>query len=350
MSETSLKDVLTGYRNLSFSDRAAFYYTVSNDINVCEAGLQDFLISTRMKEESSCVYCEGEHIVKNGKRKDGTQRYICRDCGKSFIPTSHSIMARTRKRLAVWTGYLKCMMDRKTLKEASEECGISMTTAFAWRHKILDALHELADKVYLDGTVEADETFFNVSYKGNHKNSRNFSMPREPHKRGSDVHRRGLSAEKVCVPCMISEAGISYARPAKLGKVSSESILHAFSGKVSPDAVLCTDREKAYTAFAGANGNRLIQTDPDCRIREDKGQIYGIQRINAYHRTLKDLIRGFHGVSTKYLGNYIVWNDLICNQRRNRGDTVTQLLGQILCVRMTVPGSSISARAPLPCL
>ena len=350
MSETSFKDVLKGYRNLSFSDRAAFYYTVSNDIDVCDTSLQDFLTSTRLKEESSCVYCEGAHIVKNGKRKDGTQRYICRDCGKSFIPTSRSITSGTRKRLAVWTGYLRCMMDRKTLKEASEECGISVTTAFAWRHKILDALHELADKVYLEGNVEADETFFNVSYKGNHKNSRCFTMPREAHKRGSDVHTRGLSSEKVCVTCMISEAGISYARPAKLGKVSSECILHTFYGKVSPDAVLCTDREKAYISFAGSNGNRLTQTDPDCRITTDQGKEYGIQRINAYHRTLKDFIRGFHGVSTKHLGNYIVWNDLLGNHRRDREDTVRQLLGQILCARMTVRNRSISARAPLPCL
>ena len=350
MSETNLKDVLTGYRNLSFADRAAFYYTVSNDVDLSESNLQDFLISTRMKDNGSCIYCEGLHVVKNGKRKDGTQRYICRDCGRSFIPGSHSITSGTRKRLSVWALYLKCMMDRKTLKEASEECGISVTTAFAWRHKILDALHVMADKVFLDGTVEADETFFNVSYKGNHKNSRRFTMPRKPHQRGSDVHTSGLSSEKVCVPCMISEAGISYAKPAKLGKISSACIQHTFEGKVSPDAVLCTDREKAYVSFAISNGNRLIQTDPDCRIMTVQGKRYGIQRINAYHRTLKDFIRGFHGVSTKHLGNYIVWNDLLLNHRRNREEAVSQLLGQILCVRMTVPGSSISSRAPLPCL
>ena len=79
--------------------------------------------------------------------------------------------------MGIWIKYLKCMLDKKTLKESSEECGISVTTAFLWRHKILDALREVTDKVYLDGTVEADETFFNVSYKGNHKNSKSFTMP-----------------------------------------------------------------------------------------------------------------------------------------------------------------------------
>ena len=92
----------------------------------------------------------------------------------------------------------------------------------------------------------------------------------------------------------------------------------------------------------------MIQTDTDCRITADHGKTYGIQRINAYHRTLKDFLRGFHGVSTKHLGNYLVWNGVIRNKRRGREDTAGQLFSQILCTRMTVPGSSISARAALP--
>ena len=78
-------------------------------------------------------------------RKDGVQRLLCRDCKKSFIPSSCSIALGTRENLSVWAQYLKCMSDRKTLKETVEECSISVTTAFYWRHKILDALQELTD-------------------------------------------------------------------------------------------------------------------------------------------------------------------------------------------------------------
>jgi hypothetical protein len=35
------------------------------------------------------------------------------------------------------------MLEQKTLKETSEECHISMSTAFTWRHKILDTLSGL---------------------------------------------------------------------------------------------------------------------------------------------------------------------------------------------------------------
>ncbi|MCR5748407.1 MAG: IS1595 family transposase, partial [Lachnospiraceae bacterium] len=219
---------------------------------------------------------------------------------------SHSVTSRTRKQLSVWANYLRCMMDKKTLSETAEECQISVSTSFAWRHKILDALQELAGKVYLDGTVEADETFFNVSFKGNHKKSTDFSMPRAAHKRGNAVHTKGLSAEKVCVPCAVNDSGVAYAKPAKLGKVSSKCIKETFEGIISPEATLCTDREKAYRNFAKQKDMNLIQTNTDDSVIEVEGKSYGVQRINAYHTGLKNFIRRFHGVSTKHLGNYIV--------------------------------------------
>ena len=344
---TDLKEILTAYRNLSFGDRAAFYSTISNDICITDDHLQSFLISTRITADHGCIYCGSTHVVKNGTRKDGTQRFLCRDCRRSFLPSSVSVTSRTRKRLSVWAACLGCMLDRKTLKETSEECGISMTTAFTWRHKVLDALHEMTDKVYLDGVVEADETFFDVSYKGNHKG---FTLPREPHKRGHSVHTKGLSSEKVCVPCAVNEAGVSYAKPAKTGKVSSECISKVFDGMISPHATLCTDNEKAYLDFARERKIRLVQMGTDSRVIAKDGKTYGIQRINAYHSRLKGFLQKFHGVSSKYLGNYIVWHGLMENNRRKRAELFSLLLACVLTIRKTVYGRDIPRRPALPAI
>ena len=118
MSE--LKDVITSYNSLSFCDRIVFYTTISNDIPLTD-DIQSFLIETRFGG-NSCICCNGMHVVKNGKRRDGTQRYLCRDCHRSFIPSSDSITSRTRKSVSIWAAYLKCMLEQKTLKETSEEC------------------------------------------------------------------------------------------------------------------------------------------------------------------------------------------------------------------------------------
>jgi len=111
---------------------------------------------------------------------------------------------------------------------------------------------------------------------------------------------------------------------------------------------LCTDKGRAYLDLAGTNDLELVQMDTDCRTSAKEGEDYGIQRINAYHSRLKLFIRRFHGVSTKHLGNYIVWNDLLFGNHRNRDTFFAQLWGQLLCARITRYWQDIPRRPPLP--
>lgn len=302
----NLKEFINAYHKLSYSDRVVFYSTVTNNVDINADNLQDFLTKNRITEECKCVYCSGKHIVKNGTRKDGVQTYICRDCGKSFSASSNSITSRTRKKISIWAKYLKCMIDKKTLNESADECGISLRTAFVWRHKILDAIKEVAEKTYLEGVVEADETFFNVSYKGNHSKSNTFTMPRKAHKRGGSVHTKGLCS------------------------------------------TLCTDHEKAYLDFAKKKQINLIQMEVECNTLDVNNRMFGIQRINAYHSRLQGFIKKFHGVATKYLDNYIVWNDIVQNNHGNTLELLKQLLGVITCIRKTIYNRDIPRRAALP--
>lgn len=48
------------------------------------------------------------------------------------------------------------MSDKKTLKETADKCSISVTTAFYWRHKILDVLKEV--------TVHNSDIFARTSF------------------------------------------------------------------------------------------------------------------------------------------------------------------------------------------
>jgi transposase-like protein len=148
----------------------------------------------------------------------------------------------------------------------------------------------------------------------------------------------------------VNENGVAYAKPAKLGKVSSECITKVFNGVISPNSTLCTDNEKAYIQFAGEHGISLIQMDTDCRVKEIQGKDYGIQRINVYHSRLKGFLQVFRGVSTKYLENYLIWTNLLANNRRGREDILSMLFSQILTVRMTERTADIPKRPPIPCM
>ena len=238
--------------------------------------MNDFLTKERFANGRVCPECGSTHIVRNGHRTDGTQRFICRDCKKSFVVASNSIVSGTRKDLYVWEKYISCMMQGLSLRRTAEECHISKNTAFYWRHKILDALQNMADSVTLNGIVEADETFFTVSYKGNHKHSKTFVMPRKSYHRGGQTHTRGLSREKACVSCAVNRSGLSIAKVSNCGRVSADNLDKVFKGRIAESSTLVTDAINSYVNFAKNNSLNLVQVESG----KSKKGIYNIQSIN----------------------------------------------------------------------
>ena len=138
-----------------------------------------------LPDRPSCPHCKSNHIVKNGHKKD-TQRYFCKDCKKSFVITNNTLLYYSKKSLSTWEKYFECLLNKFSLRKSAKICNIDVSTAFIWRHKVLDVLQNMQNTVNMDGVVEADEAYFHVNYKGDHKKS-NFKLPRKVHRRGKAV-------------------------------------------------------------------------------------------------------------------------------------------------------------------
>jgi transposase-like protein len=307
-----IKDVFTLYTQLSPQEQKKLYTMISYQLPT-DNDFEQFIKDERFTTGFVCPHCgcighisRNGHIYKtdkDGNRTINKQRYICKDYGKSFTVLSNSVASGTRKNLSIWESFAKCMLNGFSVRKSANICGIHRNTAFAWRHKLLDALQQPAEKARLDGIIEADETFFRVSYKGNHKKS-SFKIPRETRKRGGSAHKRGLSKEQVCVPCAIDRKGHSYGKIASLGRIATKNLHTVYDGKICSESTLCTDKMNAYVRFAKSKNIKLIQLKSG---KEKKG-IYNIQRINNYHTKLKKFMDKFNGVATKYLNNYLVWH------------------------------------------
>lgn len=308
----SIRDVFTLYTQLSPQEQKKLYSMISYQLPT-DNNFEEFVKDERFTSGFVCPHCGCiGHISRNGHiyktDKDGNktidkQRYVCKDCGKSFTVLSNSVASGTRKNLSIWESFAKCMMNGFSVRKSAGICGIHRNTAFVWRHKLLDALQKHAEKSKLDGIIEADETFFRVSYKGNHRRS-SFKMPRESRKRGGSAHKRGLSTEQVCVPCAIDRKGNSYSKIASLGRIATKNLHSIFDDKICSKSTLCTDKMNAYIRFAKNNDIQLIQL----KSGKVKKGIYSIQRINSYHSKLKKFMDRFNGVATKYLNNYLIWH------------------------------------------
>ena len=199
------------------------------------------------------------------------------------------------------------------------------------------------NSVTLNGIIEADETFFSLSYKGNHKNGM-FKMPRKAHKRGHMTHIRGLSKEKVCVPCAVNRNGLSIAKATNLGRVSTQDLHSLYDNRIAENSTLVTDIMNSYTRFANKNGLELIQLKGSKTI---KG-IYNIQHINNYHSQLKQFLSPFNGVSTKHLDNYLIWHNFVNCAPESEVDKRVILLKFVLTQSMTIFYRDIPKKPELP--
>ena len=304
MPSASLRLILTELNKLNAYEVKQLYNVVEDKaVNLASITfISNQVKETKFSKGIICPHCGSVHAVRNGKVK-GKQRYICRDCNKSFGDFTKSIVSGTKSTYDKWFLYIKCMVKGFSLRKTAIEVGITLTTAFYWRHKILTALQSTVEHEKLHGIVEADETFFLESFKGNHTKSGVFTMPRPARKRGGSSKYRGISSEQICVTCAVDRSGKILAQPACRGRINVKTLESVYKTTLDHSAILCTDKHRSYIQFAKNMGLQLIQIEHG----KTKQDIYHIQHINAYHSTLKNWIRHFKGVSTKRLNNYLIW-------------------------------------------
>ena len=256
-----------------------------------------------------CRKCSAKQVVKFGKDKNGKQRYKCKSCGATFTETSFSAISRTRHSDVVWSDYIYLLLKGASLEECAFRCGISVRTAFIWRHKILHALQKDQSNRMMGGIIEADEMFLPVSYKGNHSKSKRFTMPRSPFKRGTD--NRSNRIAKACIMCAVERNGQSYSEVIGVGQPTTKMIDHAFGKRIIPDSIMLADGALAMkNYFTKKTDVALVQLQSTTSGSHKGGDpeirgIYHIQSVNNYHKRLTGFLRRYNGVSTKYLNHYV---------------------------------------------
>ena len=67
-----------------------------------------------------CPHCGGEHIVKKGKDRAGKQRYLCKQCGRTFGASTLSVIGQTKLAAFQWVGYADRMAEGWTLRELAQ--------------------------------------------------------------------------------------------------------------------------------------------------------------------------------------------------------------------------------------
>ncbi len=159
---------------------------------------------------------------------------ICVNYHKTFGEKERPVWVGSHFPKEVWLEYIRLMNMGATIRAIVEALGINVTTAFYWRHKILNALKDGKSDAVLEEHTQDD-----------------------------------LDA--------------------------------VYAGHLGESVILVTDASTVARKYAEDKELPIIQLKSKTESRQGK---YNLQKVNNLHSSLKQDLRGYNGVSTKYLENY----------------------------------------------
>jgi len=258
------------------------------------------LIEERLGTSTSCPHCESPTVVRFGHVR-GQQRYRCKACSRTFTPLTGTPFQYLHDK-AKLLDHAECMAQGLSIRKSAERADLTVDRAFRWRHRFLAFLNE-QKPTGLTGVVEADETFFRRSFKGQRQN-----LPRQAKKRGGPASD---STESERVPVLVAvQRGSRLAHDCMLAGMDAKALTTALRPALSSDAVLSSDGNANYGIAARELGIESGSFVASYHGPGGKG-IWHVQNVNAYDSRLKAWMARFQGVATKYLANYLGWRRLL---------------------------------------
>lgn len=274
-----------------------------------------------------CPYC-GSHTVICYGHKCRKQRFFCKSCGRTFVPTTHTIMSNSHFPAAAWREVISDTVHGNAIDYTAQKLGCSHQAVFDMRHKVLMALQQLPETsgICLGEVSEFDETFVLDCYKGKEMDS---SISRGPRRHGAKAEKRGISNEYVCICTGIQRKGDAMAATVNRAKPSAKELLTIFEGHIADGTLALCDGLRSYHALPGIAD--CIVKDCNDPSAEDTC-FYNLNTVNGFHSFIKQRYVFYRGVASKYLNRY---NALFSATYRNAEDIIKRLVG----VALTVTGA-----------
>lgn len=231
----------------------------------------------------ACRHCGKEQVIAWGvfrtRQDERRQRFRCLSCHRTFSVFTGTPLEDI-KLTDRWPDLTQCMAAGLSLRATAARLGIHLSTAFRWRHRLLQALDNQS-QTHLRGNVAAGLAYVPYSEKG----SGSAWDPWPP----------------TCVLLLCDEGQGSAATIIGAGLRSRPCPGDAAAfplDRVATDAVLCTAAASRYfrqlcrdtgVGYRGAVAPRLVAS------------------IGAFRAGLSRWLRAFRGVATRYLQNYLHW-------------------------------------------
>lgn len=155
----------------------------------------DFIMFENMvgKDDIYCPTCKSHNYISHGKDKNGTRRFKCKECNKTFNSLSNSLFFSSKININAWFSFLESILSGTSVKAACIVSKISTITGSEWMSKIFLALKSYQDEIVLDKAIFIDETYVHED------KSKIYYLDEVGKVKKVKKEPRGISRNKICI-------------------------------------------------------------------------------------------------------------------------------------------------------
>ena len=222
-----------------------------------------------------CPFCKAEKFKKSGYSKNGVQRYMCNECGKTFLPTTGTIFDEHRISISEWMEYSLNLFRHVSITADSWSNKNDFKTSRYWLQKLFLTLENVQDSVVLSDCVWLDETFYSV--------------------RSEDIVRkdngdklRGLSQNQICIGVATDkQRTVLFAEGT--GSPSQKKTLEIFRNHIKQGSKIIHDDDFAHRKLVKElNLESVVYISKDLKGLSDKEN--PLNPVNRIHAVLKHFL------------------------------------------------------------
>jgi len=240
-----------------------------------------------MSKKIHCPECGTcDTTIKHGATRNGTQRYRCKACGKTFItntsPTKY--LKNSDYTIRKLIGY---MIDDVALDVIARNLKINIKTAHYYRYLVFHSLKGYQDEIRLSGSIMIDETFMRIK-------ENEYKLKRMD---GKGI--RGLSFNQLCIITLTNLQGLCTAKISSRAMAMPDDYKRLFNQNLYKVKRFLHDGNPRQVQFMNQFSCEKIDT------RRDESGDYSTDIIDSLHSNIKRYLFKHAGYRMKNLQHYL---------------------------------------------
>lgn len=227
---------------------------------------------------------EGHPLVCCGHTRSGSQRYLCRTCGKTYTHPARTVLDTTKLSSLTWRQLVQLASGRMTIRRLATLASVNKNTAWYFRMRLMSAMSGVQDGVVLEGHVWIDELY---------KTSR----------KTDEKKKRGISRQLIPVYVACDSLGhVLFRKGGGRGKPTLADATESVDRHIGPGAtIVTTDGNSCYGFLEGRTfKHETVLADPSSKEYHRR-----MEPVNDLCSSLRKELERHNGIVAANLQRYL---------------------------------------------